>query len=46
MGVTVLGIGRFCVNVGCMCYMFGDWEISCLILGMCVTDVGIVRYCV
>ena len=36
----------FVFNIGCVCYRCGDRQILCLMQAMCVTGVGIGRFCV
>jgi len=40
------GSAYFVFNIGYVCYRCGDWQIFCLISAMCVTGVGIGRFCV
>ena len=44
--LQVWGSADFLFNIGYVCYRCGDRQILCLIYAMCVTDVGIFRFCV
>ena len=44
--LQVWGSADCVFNIGYVCYRCGDWQILCLIYGMCVTGVGIGRFCV
>jgi len=44
--LQVWGSADFVFNIVYVCYRFGDRQILCLIEAMCVTGVGIGRFCV
>ena len=44
--LQVWGSADFVFSRGYVCHRCGDWQIWCLIRAMCVTGMGIGRFCV